>query len=206
MLSSIVVIYSWCMIKIVSFLFLLRKSKIKFIPLCQSKSKLFSFSQLYPPAVFNFSFMSVLPVCLFIFLNHISTSANAFRHNSQRWAKLHLILPALMSFISAERERPQVNKSIMLSGVVWSGSSPARYEAWPRRCKLQWPQLISDWSQTAAQFSQPGFSSTAYTHCPHTVNKPELPFRLSWDQLPFTVSTFSHIRVSQSGFQLRMKG
>ncbi len=127
--------------------------------------------------------MSVLPVCLFIFLNHISTSANASRHNSQRRAKLNLILPALMSLISLERERPQVNKSVLLSGVVWSGSSPARYEAWASRHKLQWPQLISDWSQAPALLTQQGFSSTAYT-CPRTINKPELRFRLSWDQLP----------------------
>lgn len=113
----------------------------------------------------------------------------------------------LLCLLFLLRERLQLNKSILLSGVVWSGSSPARYKAWPRRRKLQWPQLISDWSQTSVQLTQPGFSSTAYTCCPRTVNKPELPFRLSWDQLPLlTVLTFSHIRASQSGFQLRMKG
>ncbi len=102
-------------VKFVSFLFLLRKSKIKCIPLSHN----------YINQLFNFSFMSVLPVCLFIFLNHISTSANASRHNSQRWAKLNLTLPALMSLISPERETAGKQKrSVEWSCVEWlfSGS------------------------------------------------------------------------------------
>lgn len=84
--------------------FLLRICKTKFIPLCQSKCKVFFLSHIYIHQLFNFTFISELPVCLFIFLNHILTSANASRHNSERQAKLHLIQPALMSFISAEGE------------------------------------------------------------------------------------------------------